>query len=287
MAGEGQQPAAAASAAEYMAQIAAGGGQAAAGELPSFIGVPKGYTTTRSVPKGRAFRKPGWSNKSFGPMLTEDVVSDPQYYDGMQYDIYSWSPDRLAELQRDLAAAGLLRGDYRVGYADAGTLAAYEALLGESNRSGFKWHQQLAIRKTAPEELAPEEPRDPFKAPTRLKADPAALRQTARTLAKQVIGKDRNLTDDELDHIVGAAARFDEEGYQSQVAAARADYEAGGRGAAGGATVVDVDPGARLEEYLADRYAPEIGMRGAAADLSENQQGLLGSIFNIDQAIGV
>jgi hypothetical protein len=252
--------------------IAAAAATGSASEVQP-IGVPPGYEVERPAA---------------GPSAPGKVQQVPaRYFDGDE-----WLPgatlrsSEIADLQRQMVAAGLIpRGtEYRNGYWDDVTRAGYRALLAESNGSGLTAQQQLRVRQDTAAAN-----RTPFQAPTRLRPDPARLRENVRDLFSTVVGGDREPTTGELDELTAAFTKFDQDAYTSNVAGARAEYDAAQAAADGGTytapAVQNVDASARFEEFFRDRYRPEIDMRRGITDLSNGRENLQGSIFAIDQAI--
>lgn len=224
------------------------------------IGVPQGYVAERDRPAG-----------GIGPYR----IVAPRYFEGDEFVPASLPGPKIAELQRQLAAAGLLK-EYVNGYWDGASQAAYATLLGEANASGYTYEQQMRQRANAA-----AEDRQVRRA-ARLKPDPATLRLNAKALVKQTVGRDA--TDEEIVHLSGVLDSFTKQADEADLANedAAAAALAAGQPAPGGQ---QVDPQARFEEYLSDRYRPEIQMREGVADLSQSRENLMGSIFAIDQAV--
>lgn len=238
------------------------------------IGVPAGYSAERPAPA------------PYARDMTQQVPA--RYFDGDDWAPASLPGPRIAELQRQMVAAGLIpRGaSYRNGVWDDVSRSAYRQLLGEANGSGLSAEQQVKVRQNAPKANQPE-----FQAPVRLKRDPAAIRSSVRALMADVIGPDRKPTDEELNELTGVLERIDSQAYDQSTAASQAQFDremAAENGAPVGAAPVvqDVDPDARFEELLRERYKPEIQMREGVTDLATGRENLLGNIFAIDQMIG-
>lgn len=228
------------------------------------IGVPPGFVAQLPPPA----RWRGWGG--------DGVEVEPRYYEGADWAPASLPGPKIADLQRRLAAAGLLE-EYVNGVWDEPSRQAFRALLTESNAAGLTYDQMANRRANATAEQRKE------KVAARLRPDPATLRQNAKAFMKSSVG--REPTDDELSHLTGVLDTIDRQAYEAKAAQEQGaiDALAAGEPAPGGQ---NVDPQARFEEYLADRYKPEIQMRQGVADLSTSRENLMGSIFAIDQAIG-
>lgn len=276
------------------AELKAAGPPVASGAVdgPAPIGVPSGYSATRRDPFQIDGPVPG---TSIGGPISGTAASyqlAAQYHDGDQYSLSSMDPVALSQLQATMRNAGLLDDDYVSGYGDdPATVSGYTQLLAEANQSGYTWQQQLQRRLAQPKVTKAKKTAG-FVAQPFLKPDPATIRESARALAKQVLGPHRVLSDEEANQLVGAAEGFARQEYDAQTAAQASDFaanqaaaDAGDGTGGGGAVVQSVDPSARFAEYFNNRYKPEINMGAERQDLADNRDGLLGSVFAIDQAI--
>lgn len=264
------------------------GGSAAVGTGKP-IGVPEGYTTTRTFTPPAGYKAPVGKD---GKPLAEQAqgfttaAAPPQYFDGAQYSIANLDPVALSQLQEQMRNAGLLKDGYVSGFGgDPATIAAYTELLTEANTTGYTAAQTLQNRLAAPQVAAAKAPKAPYTAAAYLKPDPATLRENVRDLMKQVVGPNREPTDAELDDLTGRLDSLDRQAYDASTAADHANYDASAAGDPGGAVIANTDPSARLADYLRTTYKPEIDMTKGTADLTANRDGLMGSIFAIDNAI--
>lgn len=249
---------------------AAGPPVGVAGALPP-IGVPPGYVADRPA-----------------NYVELDAPGTPaRYYEGDDLLPANLPPLQIRELQQRMVAAGLIpRGtEFRDGYWDPVSLAAYRQLLTEANGSGLTAEQQLRVRMNTTVTNRPQ-----FQAPAHLKPDPATLRENVRTLMSSVMGQDREPTAEELDHLVGVLQSYDSSAQANAQAAARAEFDAQQTAAETGVytppEVQQVDTAARFSEYFRQRYRPEIERREGIADLAAGRELLGSSIFAIDQMIG-
>lgn len=93
------------------------------------IGVPDDYTT------------------QYSPLPREvaPVSRPPRYFDGDEFMPVQFSPDKIADLQRQLVAVGLLRPGIRIGVGDwdEPSIDAFYRLLGYANQNGISWKAAL------------------------------------------------------------------------------------------------------------------------------------------------
>lgn len=253
---------------------------------PKPLGVPEDYVAHRRDDFNIDGPVPGTGIG--GPISGRSEAYDvtPQYTDGMQYSIANMDPVQLSALQASMRNAGLLDADYVSGYgSDPATIAAMAQLMSEANASGYTIDQTLQRRLAAPQVAQKKAAKAPFTASAYLKPDPATLKESVRGLMKSVIGPDREPTEAELDDLTSRLGGMDRQAYDASTAADQANYNADASGVGGGATVDNVDPSARLTDYLRTAYKPEIDMTKRTTDLAANRDGLLGSVFAIDKAI--
>jgi hypothetical protein len=241
------------------------------------IGVPNGFVATprtdlRGLSADAAGRYPA----------THDVAA--RYFEGDDWVPASLPPVQIAELQRRLVAAGLIPkgAEYRNGYWDDVTQNGFRVLLAESNASGFTYGQTLTLRESAERENRPQFQAKPFLAP-----DPATIRQNAREWVKSNIGDDRAVAmgDDELDRLVSVASGFDRSAYEQQTSAERAAFDAAQENTGGGGEMQSVDPVARFQEFLQEKYAPEIRSRQGTLDMANARQGLMQGVLATQQSV--
>lgn len=98
------------------------------------IGVPLGYAVP--VRTSAQMREAGGS----APYMRQ-----PRYYDGDELLPSQWGPDKIADLQRQLVRAGLIRPGTRisVGVWDEASIDGYYKLLASANRNAVTWQGAL------------------------------------------------------------------------------------------------------------------------------------------------
>jgi hypothetical protein len=65
------------------------------------------------------------------------------YYDGDEWAPQGWGPDRIAQLQEAMVAAGLLSGDFNLGVWMDESANAFKKLLAHANRAGVGYEDAL------------------------------------------------------------------------------------------------------------------------------------------------
>lgn len=129
----------------------------------------------------------------------------------------SWLPERIAALQKQMIAAGLLKGhNFQLGSWDAPSMAAYRELLGYSNVSGQDSDTTLAnfqatIAKFGDTTTGSNRVRQPFISEL---TDPNSLRDTLDAVSVRTMG--RGLTEAEKSHFVDAFRATQEQSQRSK-----------------------------------------------------------------------
>lgn len=146
------------------ALIASGPGPAAAPlQEISYLGVPSGYqaktTTTRRL---------GYGDDPGGETQTMTRMQAPRYTETDILGPGSLSPERIAQLQAQLARAGLYgskKAIYRLGIWDDATQNAYAKVLSYANQSGLDVNGAVdsLIAHPMPTDPADKEPVEPGK----------------------------------------------------------------------------------------------------------------------------
>lgn len=129
---------------ELAQQILAGTGvetRTPIGVPDGYLAPPKKYNTQGMSPRAiegsvEDGRGGGWNQRTAGWA--------PLYFDGDQYMPGTLDPGKIAELQADLAAIGLLKPGYRKNVWDAESADAYAQLLAYANQNGLTREQALA-----------------------------------------------------------------------------------------------------------------------------------------------
>lgn len=127
-----------------------------------YLGVPEGYTVTRGPSpavsgdsRAEALRRRGMIPAPAGHRWTPTEV-EPRYTERDIYTPVQMSPGALMELQRRMAAAGLLTEGYRAGLFDEPTRKAYEALLSYANQYGVSDDEMLNMLLSHPGAEGPD-----------------------------------------------------------------------------------------------------------------------------------
>jgi hypothetical protein len=211
---------------------------------------PIGYTGPRKshIPGG-----PGY----FGP-----EGSDTNYYmAGDEFnELSDMNTETLRRWQEKMITLGLLDGKNTIlGVRDMQTITAMSDLLGMSNAEGVGWGVMLQqLEGMAGEDGALFDADDrKFTAPAYLSPDYATLAQEVKKKMRDALGRDPD--DAELAVLVGELQGYDRAGYEAEVAASKAEFEASQAGAAATpGSFTNVDPLARFNEFFEKKYASEI-----------------------------
>lgn len=178
------------------------------------------------------------------------------------------SPEQTAQVNQALIAAGALDENSKGYRPDVWTLDSARAMsevMAIANSRGETWDLTArALAENAPEddELARQRARNPFIVPVYREPDMATLRQAVRRSIAAELGRDPE--DWELALLTKPMSADYRAAYNADVSAARITHEAGNHAlaneldSAGGGTVRDVDPIARMQERLLSTYANEI-----------------------------
>lgn len=224
---------------------------------PKPLGVPDDYI----APGGRGkvpFRGMGV------PSTYQKPGQLPRYYDGDEFLPASFSPEKIAALQRELATAGLIgpKTKFRVGLWDEATRGAYKNLLEYANASGAD--EKTALKRYAEAGLVDPSGETEGRAPLTIKkTSPTDLFAIADTVARTKLG--RKLTDKEKAAMTSA--------FQArEVAEQTTDYA---QYETGGTSVGAPSAQAFMGEQITKQFAGEAG----AHDIAE-QFGAFGQLLN-------
>lgn len=262
------------------------------------IGVPSGY---------EAIVQEQVAVRGSGPNVVDDLgrlpagsraVSrsvDARYFEGDEFSPAGLDPAHIARLQAQLVAAGLLEeGEYWAGFWDGGTSNAYKAVLGFSNQQGRTADDTLrALQASLPQAVkdarARKKAMETFQAPPYMKPDPAALAQDVKEAFRKRLGRDP--TPEDMAAMTATLGEAHFARYNTEVAAARAAFDAGIRAGESGqpqtvGTFQDVDPASRFAQEFERRYQPEINRLGALDEVRFNQANALQSLSNMSALIG-
>lgn len=123
------------------------------------------------------------------PTFTAAYEQPPRYFDGYEWRPASWSPNVIADLQRQMVDAGLITEDSRlqVGVWDETSRGAFTKLLGFANASGTTWEQALQrwseMSAAFPQQGGPERP------PLQVRlSNPDDLKRVFRTAVIDTLG---------------------------------------------------------------------------------------------------
>ncbi|MCP4227366.1 MAG: hypothetical protein GY773_28815 [Actinomycetia bacterium] len=159
----------------------------------------------------------GWAPEDgldpFGPIGPGRFGSgsiDP-YYAGDEFLPAGWSPERVSDLQKQLAKAGWLNPDSvaEFGTFDSTTSSAFRNLLEQSNRSGKDWLTTLrsnmttTARRRLEASTAARQTGGGGRAPTIRLSNPDDLRATFRQVARAQTGG-VFVEDDQIEAMVSA-----------------------------------------------------------------------------------
>lgn len=125
----------------------------------------------------------------------------PRYYGGDEVAPAGWDPERIANLQRDLVAVGLIpkSASIRVGFWDANSQKAFEQLLGYANQTGTTWQSALSNYGQMTEAEGAGQPRAPLQVRT---SNPDELRTVFRKAVIDTLGQGWDQT--KIDSMVSA-----------------------------------------------------------------------------------
>jgi len=109
---------------------------------------PGGKLTTQVLPKSyTGFQPKQQPSTPYGAM-----PSNVRYFAGDEYEIATFKPEEIATIQQQMLKAGLLSKKYRIGIADAETIAAFEKVLGQANTNGTNWTTALGTLMATPKQ---------------------------------------------------------------------------------------------------------------------------------------
>jgi hypothetical protein len=176
-------------------------------DADKFMGVPKGYTANRLVPRplGPGGPQPMGVVRGAVPGVMGQVA--PLYREGEQYRPGGGRPEDIARLQVQLDGAGLMKKGYRLGVWDEESIAGYSRLLKYANQQGHDAKTALDALGTLTaeerEELGLDSRAKAERAPMVISVShPEDLKAVANKTARQILGK--NLSDEELNRFVSA-----------------------------------------------------------------------------------
>lgn len=203
------------------------------------------------------------------------------------FDLLAGGTQRILEQQERLVRAGLLKeGEYTPGILDGETQEQQGFLLGLANLSGED-PNALLFRLSGLEESRREKLREKAarRAATQfLRADPAAIRSRVRRDITDLIG--REPTQEEISEVASHFRQFESEDLtqQQNLARRRVDFELGEVDELPIET--DVDPVARLDEFLSKRFAGTIAQNRRVDEMQAGQHNVIRQVGRMAGMIG-
>ena len=218
------------------------------------LGVPEGYTVpSRGVVRADVF--------GVGVPVPGTVEAPPRYYSGHEFAPATFGPERIVQLQRALASAGLIgpKTEFRLGVWDATSASAYRRLLEFANTYGYDQGQALEVYAQAPEVNAGGLAGDGSGMLPRARlSNPTDLAELVDVVAKAKIGR-----------------RVDDGFVQRFVAAYhRAEAEEAAGAASGGTYTAAPDP-ELLAGQMLEQEAPDAAFRQKAIGVFGELAGIL------------
>lgn len=246
-------------------QLLAQGVPGAAGDEPEIIG---GFAGPAS-PIGRRVAMTGPAGAV--PVQTQLEAQRRVYTEGDDRVPAGLPVELVVQLQRGMARAGVLSGQFRIGVWDDKSRNAYRQVLAFANQQGTSDLEALNQLASAPKVGGPQA----FTPGKFLPPDPAVYREQLRSVFVDAL--DRDPDDDELRDLTRLMRRSQRGAFN----AAAEGFEDGG----GTATQFNAayereseNAAARFQEALANRFAGEVKFKEAQAD-NAAQGGLLGGIL--------
>lgn len=250
-------------------------------ELPEFLGIPTGALTSIGTdqagnPVGSVPGRPGALQRRVGGWGARNAQRPVRFTEADVWRVMTRSGAEIQLMQEELEAAGLLgKNEYRPGIFDPATQDAVRSWLAFSNVSGKKPDDLLtefsALEADRKAKLRDETLRR--SAAQIVRTDPATVRTTVKASVKALIG--REPTDAEMAELTAQFQNFEAEDLRHQQAQTMqaAEFEAGLRDDLPETT--DVDPEARLEEFLAERFAGTVAQNQRVEEMQVGQHNVL------------
>ena len=252
-------------------------------EPDPFIGVPEDHSTRLPLNEPRRVSRPG------------DMPLDrqPIYRDSYRNRPFSWPAERIAALQSRMVDAGLITGEYRHGWYDTTTQAAFAQLLGFANQRIIDWRQgldQMTVEWRAQRDDLQREAMQAFQPDLPLPPDVNSLRQRARDTMVAMGRRDSEIDESEIAEMVKVMSGEFKRQRQVEEMRQRRIYEADVQTSfqdpnaapitADLSDLEDVDPMARFDEWFrsSDGFGGEIETRETSAEVARRgatfEQGL-------------
>jgi len=249
---------------------------------PRPIGVPDDFVAQRTFDPANP--------ASFGAASVPSTLGiDPRYFDGDEFSPAGLSPEQVAGIQSRLEAAGLLNPDsYWAGTWDTASVNAYKSALGMANASGRSIDEQIdQLISTLPESVKEQRRRaeaaETFQAQPFMRPDPDALAQSVKDTFRRMLGREPT-PEDLAWGVQGLGADYREQ-YESEVAAARAQFDAG-QGEPAPAAIQSQDPTSSFRQRFEERFSPEIDRLAALPEVRDNMNNVFASLRTMSSLIG-
>lgn len=171
----------------------------------SALGVPGTRVVDKTDPS-RVLRYEGF--QAVDPRTGQQVP--PKYYDGDNYELATYGPEKQAEIIVKLQKANYLTDRYKAGDPLTRPIAAMAALMAEANLTGQTWDTLLTFRQTNPVSAATGQ------LTTYRVTNPSDLRSLFRKAAQDTLGR-ADLPSEQVDRMVNAYQQS-ERSYQQKAA---------------------------------------------------------------------
>lgn len=244
-------------------QMAAGGGldqgpQPIGGYVGPATKVPKGANIAFTGPQGAV------------PIQMQMEQAAPIYFEGDERLPSSFAVEDVAALQRAMAAAGLLRGEFRIGLWDKKSRNAFSELLAFSNQQRVEWSEALNLYASS--QSSEDAGAEGF-LPARFQAmDPERVKQEIQGFAESRL--DRMLSEQELNEMYAVFTKAERESFTAEQASQEDTYNRQTGIVEEGDLPAEVDPAARMRSVFERKYAGAISATEAARDRDARMPGL-------------
>jgi hypothetical protein len=227
---------------------------------------------------------------AYGPYIPRAVN---RYFEYDQWRFASRSPEYIVALQNQMVAAGLVDArDIIPGLWTDPDADAMKVLMIEATAARTTWENALGARIASGAGAAQARGAGrTFVTPTYMAPDYATLSQAVKGTFAQLVGREPK--DYELSLLADQLAADSRAEYEAVVAGQRAEFRAGAGGddlvgdrIVGGATVQAVDPMARLQEAIQNRFGAEIAAEEAEQDYTANTRLMAQNLAGLSGVIG-
>lgn len=172
----------------------------------SALGVPGTRVVDKTDPN-RILRYEGF--QAVDPRTGQQVP--PKYYDGDNYELATYGPEKQADIIVKLQKANYLTDRHKPGDPLTKPIAAFAALMAEANLTGQTWDALLQFRQTNPVSAGSGQ------LTTYRVTNPSDLRSVFRKAAQDTLGRG-DLPQEQVDRMVNAYQQS-ERSYQQKAAA--------------------------------------------------------------------